>query len=90
MAQKAVETLLGRLLTDEDFRRRFFDEPLAVCRQEALEVTSRELEAILAVDEVQFAQFAKQLDARIVRATLRRDVGSAVTRASASRKRLAR
>jgi predicted DNA-binding protein (UPF0251 family) len=90
MAQKAVETLLGRLLTDEDFRRRFFDEPLAVCRQEALEVTSRELEAILAVDEVRFAQFAKQLDARIVRATLRRDVGSAVTRASASRKRLAR
>jgi len=89
MAQKAVETLLGRLLTDEDFRRRFFEEPAAVCRQEALDVTSRELEAILAVDEVRFAQFAKQLDARIVRATLRRDAGTVVTRASAPRKKWA-
>jgi hypothetical protein len=89
MAQKAVETLLGRLLTDEDFRRRFFEEPLAVCRQEAFDVTSRELEAILATDEVQFAQFVKQLDPRIVRATLRRDTGARATRATAPRKKLA-
>jgi hypothetical protein len=87
MAQKGVETLLGRLLTDEDFRRRFFDEPAAVCQKEALDVTSRELEAILAVDEAQFAQFATQLDARIVRVSLHRDVGAAVTRASAVRKK---
>ena len=74
MSQKAVESLLGRLLTDPEFRRRFYEEPAASCRQEALDVTSREIEAILVVDEVQFEQFAKQLDPRIVRAAVRRDV----------------
>jgi hypothetical protein len=89
MAQKAVETLLGRLLTDEDYRRRFFEEPLAVCRQEALDVTSREVEAVLTVEEAQFVQLAKQLDARIVRASLRKDAGTAAARTSALRKKLA-
>jgi hypothetical protein len=74
MSQKAVENLLGRLLTDSEFRRRFFEEPAASCRQEILDVTSREIEAVLVVDEVEFEQFAKQLDLRIVRAAVRKEV----------------
>lgn len=74
MSQKAVENLLGRLLTDAEFRRRFFEEPAASCRQEMLDVTSREIEAVLVVDEVEFEQFAKQLDPRIVRAAVRKDL----------------
>ena len=73
MSQKAVENVLGRLLTDPEFRHRFFEEPAASCRQEMLDVSSREIEAILVVDEGEFVQFAKQLDPRIVRAVLRKD-----------------
>jgi hypothetical protein len=75
MSQKAVEGLLGRLLTDPAFRRWFYSEPAVSCLREGLDVTSRELEAILVVDEVQFEEFGKQLDPRIVRAAVRRDVG---------------
>jgi len=75
MSQKAVESLLGRLLTDQDFRRRFYEEPAVTCQHEAVDVTSRELEAILVVDQIQFEQLAKRLDPRIVRAAIRRDTG---------------
>jgi hypothetical protein len=71
MSQKAVENVLGRLLTDPEFRHRFFEEPAASCRQEVLDVTSREIEAILVVNENEFARFTKQLDPRIVRAVVR-------------------
>ena len=72
MTQKAVESLLGRLVTDEEFRCRFYHEPVATCWAEALDVSSRELEAVLATDEVQVERFAKFLDPRIVRATISR------------------
>jgi hypothetical protein len=75
MSQRAVENLLGRLLTDAEFRRRFFQEPAARCGQEILDVSGREIEAVLAVAQVEFEQFAKQLDPRIVRAAVRKDFG---------------
>ncbi len=68
MSQRAVESLLGRLLTDQNFRRQFYAEPAATCRAESLDVTSRELEAVLAVDEGHFSGLAVALDPRIVRA----------------------
>jgi hypothetical protein len=68
MSQKGVEGLLGRMVTDGDFRRRFYQEPAATCIAQALEVTTRELEAVLALDEARVAEFSKMLDARIVRA----------------------
>jgi predicted DNA-binding protein (UPF0251 family) len=74
MSQKAVEGLLGRLLTDPAFRHWFYAEPAASCLKEGLDVTTRELEAILVVDEAQFDEFGKQLDLRIVRAAVRRDL----------------
>jgi hypothetical protein len=73
MSQKAVENVLGRILTDPDFRHRFFEEPAASCRQDVLDVTSREIEAILTIDEDEFVRFAKQLDPRIVRAATPKD-----------------
>ncbi len=73
MSQKSVESLLGRLLTDQEFRHRFFEEPAVMCRQESLDVSSRELEAVLHVSGGEFERFAKTLDPRIVRAVVRRD-----------------
>ncbi len=73
MSQRAVESLLGRLLTDEGFRCQFYAEPAVTCRSESLDVTSRELEAILTLDEVHLSGVAGQLDPRIVRATVRHE-----------------
>jgi len=68
MSQKAVEGLLGRLITDRGFRRHFYDEPVASCAQESLEVTPRELEALLRLNEMHIEELAKRLDPKIVRA----------------------
>lgn len=70
MSQRAVEGLLGRLITDKAFRHKFYEEPVASCAQESLEVTQRELEALLRLDELHLEQFAKRLDPKIVRATV--------------------
>lgn len=73
MAQKGVELLLGRLITDADFRRRFREEPAAACMGAALEVTTRELEAVLNIDPSAVDVFARHLDPRIVRASIAGD-----------------
>lgn len=70
MSQKGVEGLLGRMVTDKDFRQRFYQEPAATCVAEAMEVTTRELEAVQRLDETHVAEFAKHLDTRIVRASV--------------------
>ncbi len=68
MSQRAVEGLLGRLVTDRRFRRQFYLEPGATCTRESLELTMRELSAVLALEEPRIEEFAGWLDAKIVRA----------------------
>jgi hypothetical protein len=70
MGQKAVEMLLGRLITDGDFRTRFYDQPAAACLHERLDITTRELEALLNIEQDALHAFARHLDPRIVRATV--------------------
>ncbi len=70
MSQRAVEGTLGRLITDSEFRRVFFADPAATCVRESLDLTTRELEALLALDQSRLQAFAKVLDARIVRAAI--------------------
>ena len=73
MSQRDVETLLGRLLTDHEFRARFYRDPASVCIAEGFEVSVRELEAVAAIQEAQLAAFSTQLDERIVRASIEAD-----------------
>lgn len=70
MTQKAVENLIGRLVTDREFRRRFFEEPAAACLDESIDVTPRELQAVARLEPAVLEQFGKQLDRSIVRATV--------------------
>lgn len=70
MSQRVVEGLLGRLVTDREFRRMFFENPAGTCLRESLDLTGPELEALLALDQGYLVKFAKELDARIVRASL--------------------
>lgn len=70
MSQRAVEGTLGRLITDSEFRRGFYANPAATCLRESLDLTTRELEALIALDQSRLQEFAKVIDARIVRAAL--------------------
>jgi hypothetical protein len=68
MSQRAVEGILGRLITDSEFRRGFYADPAATCLHESLDLTTRELEALMALDQSRLQTFARVLDARIIRA----------------------
>ena len=72
MSQRAVEQLLGRLITDPEFRRRFYEDAGAACNTAGLQLTQREREALQVTDEMAVRSFAAQLDPRIVRAALGR------------------
>ena len=51
MGQRSIEILVGCLVTDEEFRRRFVSEPhetIRLMRQRGLELTTAEIDALLA------------------------------------------
>jgi hypothetical protein len=90
MSQLAVERVLGRLLTDAEFRAEFLVEPANVCRHLGLDLTPVELMALSLVDEPALQRLAARLDPKIVRAmTLRldgRDARLSVTRSPRQRR----
>ena len=71
MSQKCVELLLGRILTDEDFRRDFFpirDFSFAVAAAHGLELSPIERNALSTLRGSRFEFIATTLDPRILRA----------------------
>ena len=79
MSQRAVEQLLGRVITDPEFRRRFYEDAAATCDAAGLQLTQRELEAVQATAEMAVRAFSAHLDPRIVRAALGPGRGIVVT-----------
>jgi hypothetical protein len=70
MSQKCVELLLGRVLTDEDFRRSFFpvrDFSFAMAAAHGLELTAIEKSALSSLKGRRFDFIAQTLDPRIAR-----------------------
>lgn len=68
MSQRSVEGVIGKLATDEGFRRRFFTEPAAVLRELAArgcELTAVESQALLALDPDAVESFAGVIDPRL-------------------------
>lgn len=75
MAQRSVEILIGRLVTDEDFRHRFIAEPRETIRlgqQSGLELTAAEIDALLASPVALWERLAAILDPRLQKASLKR------------------
>jgi hypothetical protein len=70
MSQRAVEAVLGRLITDVEFRRRFFAEPVVVCREDDILLTARETTALLQVSVQALNGLTARLDPKIVRAAV--------------------
>jgi hypothetical protein len=74
MAQRNVEILIGRLLTDEDLRRRFMREPRATLdefRQQGWELTAGEVDALLSPDASVWSDMARRIPSKLQRCSLR-------------------
>ena len=70
MTQDSVERTLGKLLTDEAFRDRFFAGPAEACREAGLSLSPVELEALQRLSRDELARFGDEVDPRISRPCL--------------------
>ncbi len=68
MAQRNVEVVIGRLVTDEAFRAMFAVDPAATLTQfvdRGYELTSLEIEALMATNRDLWTRTAEQIDPRL-------------------------
>jgi len=73
MTQRGVEIVLGRLVTDEEVRRRFVEAPLRLLRELAalgIELSAVEMAALASIDAAAIGRFAQALDPRLQKAML--------------------
>ena len=80
MSQVAVERTLGKLVTDESFRERFFTDPVAASFKAGLELSRTELDALARLSKRTLARFGRLLDDRICRLSVEGDGPPAVPR----------
>jgi hypothetical protein len=73
VCQATVERLLGKLVTDETFRVRFFRDQAAASVSAGLELSRAELDAVSRLPVQAIARFSACLDARICRLPLDED-----------------
>jgi hypothetical protein len=73
VAQRIVEMLIGRLITDEEFRAEFLGDPegtLAALSGRGLELTSTEVTGLMSTDPAVWVRAAEMLDPRLQKASL--------------------
>ena len=73
MSQKAVQLLIGQIVTDEELRRRFVHEPretLAALRDRGIELTTGEIDALVETDTQLWSLMAKRIHPRLQRCCL--------------------
>ena len=73
MTQEAVERTLGKLLTDEAFRERFFTTPRVTAWAAGLRLSDIELAALSGLSRSALRSFSASLDPRICRLCLPRE-----------------
>jgi hypothetical protein len=71
MSQATVERTLGKLITDDVFRERFFTDPAVVSFHAGLELTSAELDALSRLPKKALTRLSRLVDDRICRARLK-------------------
>jgi len=73
VAQRSIELLIGRLVTDEEFRETFIRNPAAAVGQfveSGLELTNVEVSALLATRADIWDRIADQIDSRLQNVSL--------------------
>ena len=76
MSQRNVERVIGRLVTDEKFRRRFESDPVKTLEEMAAtgaELTDVEKRALAGLDSRLVARFADAIDPRLQKICLTED-----------------
>jgi hypothetical protein len=76
VAQRSIEVLIGRLLTDEAFRAAFLKNPstaLQIFREAGHELTPLEITALTAMPSELWNEVADEIDPRLQKANLAKD-----------------
>ena len=63
MSQEVVQQVIGRAITDAEFRQQLIDDARAACA--GYDLTEAELDALEALDQDSLKAFAGTLDARL-------------------------
>jgi hypothetical protein len=74
VAQRILEMLIGRLITDEQFRRDFLRDPegtLVELRDRGLDLSPTEIAALVNTDPAVWARTASVLDPRLQKVSLK-------------------
>lgn len=73
VAQRIVEMVIGRLVTDEQFRREFLSDPVRTLlglSDRGLELNRVEIAALVATDPALWVRAAESIDPRLQKASL--------------------
>ena len=76
MSQQAVERAIGKLVTDESFRRRFAADPARASLEAGLSLSASELSALAQISGAALNRFARTLDDSIRRLVGAEPMGS--------------
>jgi hypothetical protein len=77
LAQRIIELVIGRLITDEQFRSEFEQNPektLLDLRERGLELSKTEIAALISTDLTLWARTADAIDPRLQKASLKNEV----------------
>jgi hypothetical protein len=73
VTQRCIEMVIGRLLTDEEFRETFLSDPhraLAELLERGTHLTHAEIAALVATDQTLWGRVAEQIDPRLQKISL--------------------
>jgi hypothetical protein len=76
VTQRYIEMIIGRLLTDEEFRQRFLTDPhltLAELLERGTSLTRDEIAALMSTDSSLWEQVASHIDPRLQKASLKNE-----------------
>jgi hypothetical protein len=77
LAQRTVETVIGRLITDEAFRSRFMADPektLQALRDTGLDLSRTEIAALVSTNASIWPRAADAIDPRLQKANLETEI----------------
>ena len=79
MAQRIIEMLIGRLITDEEFRDAFLRDPeatLTALSERGVDLSRAEIAAVLHTDRSLWARTADAIDPRLQKASFKTQPGN--------------
>ena len=75
MTQRSIEIVIGRLLTDEEFRETFSSNPhlaLGELLERGTQLSHAEIAALVGIDVTLWTRIAEQIDPRLQKASLKK------------------